>query len=543
MIKFKGKGVYGAIAIGRVRLLKKSRKKPKKFKIPSPSNEILRLSEAKLEASRELDAIYARAKSELGEANAQIFQIHKMMLDDEDYNDSITSIIRTQSVNAEYAVSVACENFSYLFSSMSDPYMRARAADIEDVSSRLISILQGESVPVDASTGHIICSDDLTPSETISLDTAQVLAFVTSGGSLTSHSAILARNMAIPAVVSVGERFLSCLSDGDMLCVDGYTGEVVINPDAKTLESFVQRQSADIESKERLTLLRGKDTVTLDGTKIKLFANVGSIAGVGEALLSDAEGIGLFRSEFLYLERDSAPSEDEQFSIYKRILETMGERLTVIRTLDIGADKVVPYLDLPKEENPALGLRGIRLCLQRAELFKEQLRALLRASAHGHLGIMFPMITSKSELERALDLLNDAKSELISEQIPISNDIQIGIMIETPASALISDELATLVDFFSVGTNDLTQYTLACDRQSPFLDEFCDTHHDSIFKLIEMSARSIHAHGGWIGICGELASDLSLTEDFLRMGIDELSVSPVYILRLREIVRGLDLSK
>lgn len=543
MIKFKGKGVFPAIAIGTARIIKKSSREVKKQQITDTEAEILRLGEAKARARAELEKIYERAKNELGEASAQIFQIHLMMLDDEDYNESIINIIRTQHVCAPWAISTTCSNFSYLFSSMDDPYMRERASDIQDISNRLISCLEGEGEHSTASQKCIICAQDLSPSETASLDRETVLGFVCAQGSENSHSAILARNMATPAVVALGDRFLCCVNDGDTLCIDGYLGEVIINPDKKTLDALSKRLNEYKEQGELLKAMQGKESVTLDGKKIKLFANAGSVGAVGEALLGDAEGIGLFRSEFLYLGRESLPSEDEQFEIYKRVLEAMGGRVVIIRTLDIGADKQAPYLNLPHEENPALGLRAIRICLTHPEIFRAQLRALLRASAYGNLGIMFPMIASKDELERVLDIYHDVKRELEANGVRVCSTIQLGIMIETPASALISDELAPMVDFFSVGTNDLTQYTLACDRQSSALDEFCDTHHRAIFKLIEMATESIHRFGGWIGICGELASDLSLTEKFLRMGIDELSVSAPYILRLRRAIRELDLSK
>lgn len=543
MIKFKGKGAYGAIAIGRAKILKGYSTRVKRIKVASVEGELLRLNDAKALAREQLNEIYNRARAEVGDESAQIFQIHLMMLDDEDFCELIANTICTEGVNAEWAVSVARERFSALFSSMDDPYMRARASDIEDISRRLIQCLENGASGEKISEKSIICASDLSPSETILLGKDTILGFATALGSESSHTAILARNMAIPAVVSLGDRFLSCVSDGDLLCVDGYTGEVIINPDPKTLEALKVRQSEDMAVRALLEELRGLDSVSLDGTRVKLFANVGSVREVEEAIKNDAEGIGLFRSEFLYLGRDSLPSEDEQFEAYRGALLASNGRLTIIRTLDIGADKRAPYLDLPKEENPALGLRAIRICLRYPEIFRCQLRALLRASVHGRLGIMFPMITSKDELEMSLDIYNDVKRELLESGVSVSDNIELGIMIETPASALISEELAPLVDFFSVGTNDLTQYTLACDRQSSSLDDFCDTHHEAIFKLIEMATRSIHENGGWIGICGELGGDLSLTERFLRIGIDELSVPSSYILKLRDRIRKIDLSK
>ena len=388
----------------------------------------------------------------------------------------------------------------------------------------------------------IICADDLAPSETVSLDKEKVLAFVTAHGSSNSHTAILARNMNIPAVIGVGDEFLAAVKDGDFAAVDGFAGEVFVNPNDETLDVILKKQKEDLEKKELLKTLKGKENVTLDGTKINIFANIGSVENIGAVLANDAGGIGLFRSEFLYLENDNYPTEQQQFEAYKRVLESMGGKKVIIRTLDIGADKQVDYFNLKKEENPALGLRAIRICLTRPDIFKTQLRALFRASAFGNLGIMFPMITSLSELEKILEICDEVKAQLREDDIEYNDKTEIGIMIETPAAAVISDRLAPLVDFFSVGTNDLTQYTLACDRQNPELDQFCDTHHEAVLRLIEMSAKNAHANGAWIGICGELAADTSLTEAFLRMGIDELSVSPPYVLKVRDKVRSIDLS-
>lgn len=543
MIEFKGKGVCSAIGIGEARVIKKQAPNVQKTEIIDTEDEILRYLRAKDKATRALREIHKRALVEVGEANAQIFEIHLMMLDDEDYTDSVFSIIRNQRVNAEYAISVTASNFAELLSSMQDSYMRERASDIRDISSRLISCLGDDKKVEDVSIKCIICADDLTPSETVTLDKEKVLAFLCAHGSSSSHSAILAKSMGIPAIIGLGDDFLSSISDGDILCANGYTGEVVVNPDNETLKKYQRLLTDDISKKELLKNLKGKETITLDGTRVSLYANIGGTKDIGEALFCDAEGIGLFRSEFLYLGKDDFPSEQEQFSAYKKVLESMGEKRVIIRTLDIGADKQAPYFDIPKEENPALGFRAIRICLSRPELFKAQLRALYRASAFGNLGIMFPMITSEDEVKRILDICSEVKYELDTKGIPYSRSVELGIMIETPASAIISDRLAPLVDFFSVGTNDLTQYTLACDRQSSLLDDFCDTHHEAILRLIEFSAKSAHENGAWIGICGELASDISLSERFLRMGIDELSVSPSYILKVRDAIRKIDLSK
>ena len=540
---FKGKGVCSAIAIGNARVIKKQAPSVQKREIIDTEGEILRYLRAKDRATRDLREVHRRALIEVGEANAQIFEIHLMMLDDEDYTDSVFSIIRNQRANAEWAISLTCSNFAELMEGMPDSYMRERASDIRDISNRLISCLQGEKSTQGRSDKCIICADDLTPSETVTLDKESVLAFLCAHGSSSSHSAILARSMGIPAIVGLGDEFLSSTTDGELLLVNGYTGEVISSPTGEQIKQYEGLLADDISKKELLKNLKGKETVTRDGTRVSLYANIGGTRDIAEALFCDAEGIGLFRSEFLYLNRDDFPSEDEQFASYKKVLESMGEKRVIIRTLDIGADKQASYFDIPREENPALGFRAIRICLARPELFKTQLRALYRASVFGNLGIMFPMITSAHEVERALDICDEVKHELDTKGIAYSKSVEIGIMIETPASAIISDSLAPLVDFFSVGTNDLTQYTLACDRQNGLLDDFCDTHHEAILRLIEFSAKSAHENGAWIGICGELASDISLTERFLRMGVDELSVSPSYILKVRDEIRKIDLSK
>lgn len=542
--KFTGKGVYGAVAIGRISIFKKPEALVKRVRIDDTKAEKERVVAAKAAAARQLSEIHEKALKEVGEAHAQIFEIHLMMLDDEDYNESIENIIDTQSVNAEYAVAVTSDNFAQMFSSMDDAYMQARAADVRDISNRIIANLTGNIQDSEKSGAKtIICASDLAPSETVSLDKDSVLAFVTAHGSANSHTAILARNMNIPAVIGVGDSFLSSISEGAEAIVDGYTGEIIIEPDEKTKALYLEKQRRDEEQKRLLQELKGKDNVTVDGKRINVYANISGIDNIGAVLLNDAGGIGLFRSEFLYLENKDYPTEDQQFFAYKRVLESMAGKKVIIRTLDIGADKQVDYFGLKKEENPALGLRAIRLCLTRPEIFRTQLRALFRASVYGNLGIMFPMITSVGEVERIMKICEEVKAELKNEGIEYSDKTEIGIMIETPAAAIISDRLAPLVDFFSVGTNDLTQYTLACDRQNPYAEEFVDTHHEAVLRLIEMSAENAHKNGAWIGICGELAADTSLTETFLRMGIDELSVSPTFVLKVRDAVRKTDLSK
>lgn len=544
MTKFVGKGVYGAVAIGRISLFRKNDVAVQRVRVEDTKAELARLDAAKTAASEQLGAIYEKALREVGETNAAIFEIHQMMLEDEDYNESICNIIENQQVNAEYAVAVTADNFAEMFSAMDDAYMQARAADVKDISNRIIANLSGAGAAVQNTDDKmIICADDLAPSETVSLDKDKVLAFVTAHGSSNSHTAILARNMNIPAVIGVGDEFLTSIKEGDEAIVDGFTGEIFVNPDEETKEKLSRKQTDDLNKKRLLQELKGKENVTLDGTKINIFTNIGSIDNIGAVLLNDAGGVGLFRSEFLYLENSDYPTEEQQFSAYKRVLESMGGKKVIIRTLDIGADKQADYFNLKKEDNPALGYRAIRICLTRPEIFRTQLRALYRASVYGSLGIMFPMITSVSEVQKALEMCEQVKSELKADGIEYSDKVEIGIMIETPAAAIISDKLAPMVDFFSVGTNDLTQYTLACDRQNPELEQFCDTHHEAILRLIEMSAQNAHKHGKWIGICGELAADTTLTETFLRMGIDELSVSPSFVLPLRDAVRSIDLSK
>jgi len=542
MLNYQGKGVYGAVAVGKISVFKRQDVQVRREKIEDPASELNRLADAKAAAIAQLQEIYEKALREVGEANAAIFEIHMMMVEDEDYNDAITEMITAQNVNAEYAVAITGDNFAEMFAAMDDAYMQERSADVRDISNRIIGCLtNGGRTEAQSDEPVIICADDLAPSETVTLDKGKVLAFVTAHGSSNSHTAILARNMNIPAIIGVGEAFLSEIRDGDSAVVNGFTGEFILHPDAETIAEAQRKRAEELEKKELLQKLRGKENITLDGRKINIYANIGSVDNIGAVLLNDAGGIGLFRSEFLYLENSDYPTEEDQFRIYKRVLESMACKKVIIRTLDIGADKQCDYFHMPKEENPALGIRAIRLCLNRPEVFRTQLRALFRASVFGSLGIMFPMIANVWELEEILKLCDEVKAELRRDGIEYAEDTELGIMIETPAAALISDRLAPMVDFFSVGTNDLTQYTLACDRQNPAIDRFCDVHHEAVLRLIEMAAQNAHKHGKWIGICGELAADTSLTETFLRMGIDELSVSPAFVLKVRDMVRSIDL--
>ncbi|MBD5115730.1 MAG: phosphoenolpyruvate--protein phosphotransferase [Ruminococcaceae bacterium] len=544
MKKYTGKSVYSGVAIGKISVFKRREADVRRVRIDDIEAEKARLEKAKEQSLNQLQAIYEKALKEVGEANAQIFEIHMVMIEDEDYNESLNNIIENQSVNAEYAVAVTSDNFAAMFGAMEDSYMKARAADVKDISNRIINnLLSNDSGSEIGSDKVIICADDLAPSETVLLDKDKVLGFVTAFGSSNSHTAILARNMNIPAIIGVGSDFLNEIKDGDDAIADGFTGEFYVQPDPETTELLTQKQHEDEEKRRFLHNLKGKENVTLDGKKINIFANIGGVDNIGAVLLNDAGGIGLFRSEFLYLENSDYPTEEQQFTAYKKVLESMAGKKVIIRTLDIGADKQVDYFNLEKEENPALGCRAIRICLTRPEIFKTQLRALYRASVYGNLGIMFPMITSVQELTEILAICEDVKKELKEQGVEYSDSIELGIMIETPAAAIISDKLAPMVDFFSVGTNDLTQYTLACDRQNPHIERFCDTHHEAVLRLIEMSAENAHKHGAWIGICGELGADTTLTETFLRMGIDELSVSPGFVLKVRDTVRNIDLSK
>lgn len=544
MISIQGQGVYGAIAIGKIRIYERNQVSVKRIHCTDTTFEKERVATAKKESIRQLNNIYDKALSEVGETGAQIFKMHIMLLEDEDYNESIENIIDTQKVNAEYAVAVTSDNFASMFSNMDDSYMKERASDVKDISNRLINNLskrQNDTGSIKEKV--IIFADDLAPSETVSLDLDNVLAFVTAYGSTNSHSAILARNMNIPGIIGAGPDIIDNNLNGMTAIADGHTGLIYINPDKDTINRYMNMCEEDERKKKLLEELKGKDNITIDGTRIDVYANIGGINNIGLVLINDAGGIGLFRSEFLYLENDDYPTEEQQYTAYKKVIESMAGKKVIIRTLDIGADKQADYFNIDKEDNPALGLRAIRICLERPDIFKTQLRALFRASIYGNLGIMFPMITSVDELIRIKAICNEVKKELDEAEIYYSDKIETGIMIETPASALISDKLAPMVDFFSVGTNDLIQYTLACDRQNPKLTHFCDTHHEAILRLIRFASENAHKSGIWIGICGELAADLTLTEEFLRMGIDELSVSPAYVLPLREKIRSLNLIK
>lgn len=529
-----GKSVFGGIAIGRLSIYNKKENQVKREKITNVEKEIKRFTDAKETAKEQLAGFYEKAVKEVGEVNAQIFEVHQMMLDDLDYVESITNMIRTQEVNAEFAVASTGDNFSQMFAAMDDDYMKERAADVKDISNRVISILQGaEHGAMTGDEPFILLADDLAPSETVQLDKSKVLSFVTRHGSTNSHTAILARTMNIPALIGID---FSDDVDGKMGIVDGYTGTLYVDPDEETMKKYEAKKAED-ENKKRLLLeLKGKENVTLDGKKINLYANIGGVADVANALSNDAGGIGLFRSEFLYLESEDYPSEEAQFSAYKTVAENMAGKKVIIRTLDIGADKQVDYFNMDKEENPAMGYRAIRICLDRPEIFKTQLRAIYRASYYGTISIMFPMIISVKEVRRIKEIIAEVKAELTEEGIPYK-DCEIGIMIETPAAVMISDLLAEEVDFFSIGTNDLTQYTLAIDRQNPKLDNIYDSHHEAILRMLKMVVDNGHKHGCWVGICGELGADTTLTSTFLKMGFDELSVSPSMVLRVREAIR------
>lgn len=530
-----GKSVFGGIAIGRLSIYNKKENQVKREKITDVEAEITRFTDAKETAKEQLKGFYKKAVKEVGEVNAAIFEVHQMMLDDLDYVESITNMIRTQEVNAEFAVASTGDNFSKMFAAMDDDYMKERAADVKDISNRVISILQNaENGSVTGEEPVILLADDLAPSETVQLDKSKVLSFVTRHGSTNSHTAILARTMNIPALIGID---FSEDVNGKMGIVDGYTGTLYIEPDEEIMKKYEAKKAED-ENKKRLLLeLKGKENVTLDGKKINLYANIGGVADVANALSNDAGGIGLFRSEFLYLESEDYPTEEAQFAAYKTVAENMAGKKVIIRTLDIGADKQVDYFHMEKEENPAMGYRAIRICLDRPEIFKTQLRAIYRASYYGTISIMFPMIISVKEVKRIKEIVAEVKEELTAEGIPFK-DCELGIMIETPAAVMISDLLAEEVDFFSIGTNDLTQYTLAIDRQNPKLDSFYDSHHEAILRMLQMVVDNGHKHGCWVGICGELGADTTLTSTFLKMGFDELSVSPAMILRVREEIRN-----
>ena len=537
---YSGKSVFGGIAIGKISVYRKNEQQLKRVRTEDTKGELARYEAAKAAAIEQLQELYQKALKEVGEANAAIFEIHQMMLDDGDYNESVENIIETQKINAEYAVAVTGDNFAQMFRAMDDDYMRERAADVKDVSERVLSILNGgQKGKVVTDEPVIIVADDLAPSETVQLEKDMVLSFVTVHGSVNSHTAILARTMAIPALIGTEELPLDDTVDGKLAVVDGLNGKIYVEPDAQTLEEMKKRRQAELEKKELLQLLKGKDNVTLDGKKIMLYANIGNIKDLATVIQNDAGGIGLFRSEFIYLEKDRYPTEEEQFSIYKTAVETMAGKRVIIRTLDIGADKQCEYFKMDKEENPALGYRAIRICLTRPEIFKTQLRALFRASAYGNLAIMYPMITSLWEVKRIKEIVEEVKAELTAEQLEFGNPQQ-GIMIETPAAVMMSEKLAKEVDFFSIGTNDLTQYTLAIDRQNPKLDKFYDAHHPAVLSMIRMTVENAHKAGIWAGICGELGADTSLTKEFLAMGVDELSVSPGSILPIRKIILETD---
>lgn len=547
MITFIGKSVFGGIAIGPIAFYKRNLEQIKRLKVEDPQVEIKRFETARETSASELKTLYQRALQEVGETHAAIFEIHQMMLEDLDYYESIINIINTQKVNAEYAIAKTSDNFSQVFASMDDAYMQGRAADVRDVSQRLLTHLsnkdgkyKNESI-LKFDEPVIIAADDLVPSETVSLDRSKVLAFVTMYGSVNSHTAILARTMNIPAVIGLGDA-LKEEYDGRTAVIDGFTGTVYIDPDDQILEKMRKKQREDLDYKALLMELHGQESVTLDGQKVNIYANIGNSADVGAVLQNGAEGIGLFRSEFLYLENDTYPTEEQQFQVYKTVAENMAGKKVIIRTLDIGADKQADYFQLAHEENPALGFRAIRICLTRKEIFKTQLSALCRASAFGQISIMFPMVISLKEVRDCKQILEEVKIDLRADGITFNEDIEIGIMIETPAAVMICDELAKEVDFFSIGTNDLTQYTLAIDRQNQQLEPFFDAHHPSVLRMIKMVIDCAHANHIWAGICGELGADPELLPTFLALEVDELSVSPSLVLSLRKKVRETDVN-
>ena len=539
MVKLQGKPVYKGIAVGPVVVLKKDGQQIRRNKVENSDDEVMRVDTAVKAAQEQLQGLYDKAVTEVGESSAAIFEVHQMMLEDEDYLEAIYNMIKTEQVNAEYAVAVTGDNFAEMFAGMDDDYMKARAADVKDISNRLIRCLSGESGnDLNFTEASIIVADDLSPSETVQMDKEKILAFVTVHGSSNSHTSILARMMNIPALIGVPVD-LDQIRSGMKAVVDGIQGEVIFEPDEDVCREAISKIEKEKDKLRLLQELKGKDNVTLSGKKINVYANIGGVGDVGYVLENDAGGIGLFRSEFLYLGRDDFPTEEEQFQAYRQVLQTMGEKKVIIRTLDIGADKQVDYFNLGKEDNPALGYRAIRICLKQPDIFKTQLRALLRAAVYGNLSIMYPMITSTEEVTKIYEIVAEVKKELKEQEIPFKDPEQ-GIMIETPAAVMISDKLAQMVDFFSIGTNDLTQYTLAIDRQNERLDDFYNPHHEAILRMIQMVIDSAHKYGKWAGICGELGGDLELTETFVKMGIDELSVSPSAILQLRERIRSLD---
>lgn len=536
MITCSGQPVCSGIAFGKLYLYMRSESRIKRYHIENSDEEIARFEKAREKAIEQLGVLYEKALSEVGEANAMIFQIHQMMLEDQDYIESIKNTVADQMINAEIAVGQTCDNFVQMFQAMDDPYMRERSADVKDVSERVLAILSNVSTSgIQSDEPVIIVADDLAPSETVQFDKTKILAFATQHGSSNSHTSILARMMNIPAIIGI-ENVLNPDYNGKEAIVDGFTGTLYIEPDEATKAAMDAKYQEQVKRRQLLESLKGQKSITKDGQKIDLYANIGNPSDVGAVLSNDAQGIGLFRSEFLYLENTDYPSEDEQFNAYKKVLQQVGGKRVIIRTLDIGADKQADYFNLPPEENPAMGMRAIRICLTQPAIFKTQLRALLRASAFGKLAIMFPMITSVWEVQKSKQLVEEAKAELDAEGIAYSKSIEIGVMIETPAAAIISDLLAKEVDFFSIGTNDLTQYTLAVDRQNPSIPDFCDIHHKAILRLIHLITQNAHKNDTWVGICGELGADLDLTETFLAIGVDELSVTPSAILQLREKV-------
>ena len=539
MLEINGKGIYNSLAMGKLHFYERLNYDVLPTKTEAPQKEILRFRSALDDAKQELSNLYRMALIEANESSAEIFQIHKLMLSDEDYYGAVESTIRNKLVTAEYAVKETSMQFARLFESMDDEYMKARSADVYDISKKLINLLRGEKrEEINLTEPVIIVADDLSPSETVLLDKSKILGFVTFNGSQASHTAILAKTMNIPAIINTGE--IDSCHNGKVAILDASSGTLYIEPDGDKVSEYNHRKKLEDEQNAHLSSLIGKKSKTKSGKEILIYANIGNTKDVSAVIENDAEGIGLFRSEFIYMGKKTFPSEDEQFEEYKEVLEKMCGKRVIIRTMDIGADKRIDYFNLPSEENPALGYRAIRICLSRKEIFKTQLRALLRASVFGKLAIMFPLIISESEITDIKSIISETKKELALEEIPFSHDIELGIMIETPAAALISDVLATEVDFFSIGTNDLTQYTLAIDRQNSHLDTFYNPHHPALMKLIEMTVKNAHKKGKWVGICGDLASDESMTEEFIRMGIDELSVPPPQVLKLRQKIRSIE---
>ena len=533
---FQGKSVYKGIVMGPVAVLKKNDYQVKRARIEDPEAEVKRVKEAVEVSKKQLGRLYDKAVREVGEASAAIFEVHQMMLEDEDYLESMENMIRTELVNAEYAAAATGDNFAEMFAAMDDEYMKARSADVKDISERLVRNLSGEGDnDLSSMEPSVIVADDLSPSETVQMDKEKILAFVTVHGSTNSHTAILARMMNIPALIGV-PMDLNGLKTGMTAVVDGFSGQVIFEPEEDVRKETEKRMQEEAEKQKLLEELKGKENITPDGRKINIYANIGSVGDLGDVMENDAGGIGLFRSEFLYLGRNDFPTEEEQFQAYKQAVQTMAGKKVIIRTLDIGADKQVEYFNLGKEENPALGYRAIRICLKQPEIFKAQLRALFRAAVYGNLSVMYPMITSTEEVEKIYAIVAEVEEELKAQEVQYKIPEQ-GIMIETPAAVMISDRLAEMVDFFSIGTNDLTQYTLAIDRQNEQLDDFYNPHHEAVLRMIRMVVENAHKCGKWAGICGELGADLTLTEQFVRMGVDELSVAPSIILKLRKVVR------